>query len=121
MHKKYSKYIGLALTCVTATSWAHSATTKRIPQFENAKVAVWETIIYPSKQQSLSMHRHDRDRVVVALTDGTLKVKNNKGNIHYLRLKKDHSYFLTKDVPHELHSDQNASGHPIKVIVVELK
>ncbi|MBP6918759.1 MAG: hypothetical protein KBB94_07580 [Legionellaceae bacterium] len=122
MDKKYSGYIGIALACVTTLCWAHSsATTHRIHQFENSKVAVWETIVYPSKQQILSMHRHERDRVVVALTDGTLKIENDKGKIHYLHLKKDHSYYLSKDVLNELHSDQNVSGHTIKVIVVELK
>lgn len=121
MHKKYSRYIGIALTCFSSISWAHFATTKRIPQLDNSKVSVWKTIIYPSKQQILSMHRHERDRVVVALTDGTLKIKNDKGKIHYFRFKKDHSYYLSKDVRHERHSDQNVSGHPIKVIVVELK
>jgi hypothetical protein len=41
------------------------------------------------------MHRHDRDRVVVALTDGILKVKNDKRKVHYLHLiKKDQASTL---------------------------
>ncbi|NDH66982.1 MAG: hypothetical protein EBY22_03550 [Gammaproteobacteria bacterium] len=122
MYKGYGLYLGIALTCLSTLCLADSAAkTHRIHQFENSKVAVWETIIYPSKHQILSMHRHERDRVVVALTDGTLKIENDKGKIHYLHLKKGHSYYFAKDVPNELHSDQNVSVHTIKVIVVELK
>lgn len=121
MQKKYGYYGGLILVSLSTLCLAYSGKTSRIEQLENSKVSVWKTIIYPSKQQTLSLHRHERDRVVVALTDGTLKIKNDKGKIHYFRLKKDHSYYLKKDVPNELHSDQNISGHTIQVIVIELK
>lgn len=95
-------------------------TTTRIAQFSNEKVAVWETIIYPGSKQILKMHRHDRDRVVVAFNNGTLKITNNKGKIHYFKLEKDKAYFLTKDVRNETHIDENISGHPIKVMIIEL-
>lgn len=97
------------------------ASTKRISQFANEKVAVWETIIYPSKKETLKMHRHEYDRVLVALTDGLLKITNDQGKVHYLKLTKNKSYYLTKDVPNELHNDQNLSTHPVKVLVIELK
>lgn len=94
--------------------------TKRIDQFANDRVKVWKTIIYPSSGQVLPMHRHDHDRVLVALTDGTLKITNNNGKVHYLKLKKDKAYYLTKDIADELHNDENISNHPIKVMVIEL-
>lgn len=112
---------GVLLTCCSIGTWAQPSSTQRIQQLDNSQVKVWKTIIYPAKHQSLSMHRHDSNRVVVALTDGKLKVKNDKGEVHYLHLKQGQAYFLTKDLPHELHSDQNVSGHPIEVVVVELK
>jgi mannose-6-phosphate isomerase-like protein (cupin superfamily) len=121
MLKRYPVYCALLFLCFNSSLFAQTAVTKRIEQLDNAKVKVWKTIIYPSKQQTLSMHRHEQDRVVVALTNGTLKIKNDKGKVHYLHLKKGQSYYLTKDTPHELHSDQNVSGHPIEVIVIELK
>lgn len=96
-------------------------TTTRIPQFSNDKVSVWETIIYPSSNQVLKMHRHERDRVLIALSDGLLKITNDKGNVHYLKLKKDKAYYLTKDVASELHTDENMSSYPVKVIVIELQ
>lgn len=67
------------------------------------------------------MHRHEYNRVVVAFDNGTLKITNDKGNVHYLRLEKEKAYYLTKDVLGELHVDKNISQHPIKVLVIELK
>lgn len=98
-----------------------SANTARIPQFQNDKVSVWKTVIYPSKNQILKMHRHERDRVLVAFDDGELKIENNKGKVHYLKLEKDKSYYLSKDTPNEVHSDENITRHPIQVLVIELK
>lgn len=100
---------------------AHTEDSKRIPQFENSQVKVWKTIIYPGKPQTIAMHRHEHDRIVVALTSGTLKVVTDKGDTHYLHLKKNKAYFLTKDEPDILHSDENISEHPVKVMVIELK
>lgn len=121
MNKKYGYWIGIVFASCTTTASAQSPVSHHVQQFENSRVNVWKTIIYPTIQQTISMHRHEYDRVVVALTSGTLKVKNDKGKVHYLHLKKDKAYYLSKDVPNELHSDQNVSNHPIKVIVIELK
>ena len=93
----------------------------RISEFSNNKVNVWKTIIYPNKNQILKMHRREYNRVVVALDTGTLKITNNKGKTHYLNLEKDHAYYLTRDTRDELHTDENISEHPIKVLVIELK
>ncbi|KTD44503.1 hypothetical protein [Legionella quateirensis] len=110
---------GLLMYPVTAL-YAEEQATKRIEQFTNNKVKVWQTIIYPTSTKVLPMHRHDHERVLVALTDGVLKITNNKGAVHYLNLKKNKAYYLTQDVPGELHNDENMSNHPIKVMVIEL-
>jgi len=94
--------------------------TERIGLFSNNRVSVWKTIIYPSSKQALKMHRHDFDRVVVALTDGLLKVTTSKGKTHYMQFKKDKAYYLSKDIPGEIHTDENIGKRPIKVIVIEL-
>ncbi|HAT8152112.1 TPA: hypothetical protein JA359_11355 [Legionella pneumophila] len=104
----------------TSALQAAGLSTQRIEQLSNARVTVWKTIIYPSSKQVLPMHRHDNDRVLVALTDGTLKITNNKGKVHYLKLKKGKAYYLTKDVPDELHNDENVTNHPIQVMVIQL-
>ncbi len=121
MNKKYGYWISILFVSCSAAFSAQSTASHRVQQFENSRVNVWKTIIYPTMQQTIAMHRHNHDRVVVALTSGTLKVKNDKGKVHYLHLKKDKAYYLAKDVPNELHSDQNVSNNPIKVMVIELK
>ena len=121
MMKKIHYMIAILAALFISVAQASSNTTHRIPQFSNEKVSVWETTIYPHKEQILKMHRHDHDRILVALTAGILKVTNDKGQSHLLKLEKDHAYYLKPDVIGEEHSDENISGHPIKVMVIELR
>ncbi len=107
------------VTTLTITQ-ANTATTKRIEQFANKQVKVWRTVIYPTSSQSLTLHRHDHNRVLVALTNGLLKITNDKGQVHYLHLIKDKAYYLKKDIPNELHKDENLTQYPIKIMVIEL-
>ena len=105
---------------MSSSLYALTPTTKRDVQFSNKEVNVWRTIIYPTFHQTLPMHRHEHNRVLVALTDGLLKITNDKGKVHYLRLKKDKAYYLSKDVPNEVHMDENVTNHAVKVMVIEL-
>lgn len=109
-----------SLLIASSLAFALTPGSKRIPYFDNKKVSVWETIIYPSKNQQLQMHRHEHDRVLVAFTNGQLKITNDKNQVHYLNLVKNKAYYLTKDVPNEQHTDENVTSHPIKVLVIEL-
>lgn len=111
----------ILLLASIASGFVHAATTKRTSQISNSRVSVWKTDIYPTAKAQLTMHRHEHDRVVVALTDGLLKVTNNKKQVHYLKLKKGMSYYLKKDPEGELHVDENMTKHPVFVIVIELK
>lgn len=117
------KILSFFITCLMIQNIfaADIAVTKRIPQFSNDKVNVWETVIYPNTHQKIPLHRHDFNRVLVALDNGTLKIINDQGKVHYLKLLKDKAYYLAKDVPNETHSDENISAHPIRVMVIELK
>lgn len=119
MNNKFT--ILLSCMLITNAVFANTYSTKRTPQFETDKVRVWETIIYPSAKQVLKMHRHEYDRVLVAFDSGTLKVRNDKGSIHFINLQKNKSYYLTKDIPGEMHTDENIGRNPIKVLVMELK
>lgn len=85
----------------------------------NKEVTIWKTVIYPDEKHILKMHRHDHNRVVVALTKGILKIRTNRGSTRYFKLEKEQAYYLPKDIPGELHTDENISGHPIKVLVME--
>jgi phosphoribosyl-AMP cyclohydrolase len=121
MMKKVSKAIvALLLAGMSFTVWAEQSATERVPYFSNDQVKVWKTTIYPSTQQVLKLHRHDSNRVVVALTDGLLKITNDQGVSHLFTMEKEMAYYLSKDKPGEMHTDENISGHVIKVVVVEI-
>jgi hypothetical protein len=111
----------LTTSLFIATNTVAAPLTERIPQISNDNVNVWEAIIYPGKNQALKMHRHDYNRVIYAFTNGLLKITNDKGQIHFLKLQLGKSYYLPKDLPRELHTDENVTTHPIKVLVIELK
>lgn len=120
MIKRLTVFAGIIIGLANGVVLAETPKTIRLPQFQNSKVTVWETIIYPAKNQQLKMHRHDNDRVLVALTDGFLKVTDDKGQSHTLRLEKDKAYYLPRDEAKILHTDENMTTHPIKVMVIEL-
>jgi beta-alanine degradation protein BauB len=117
--KKYIVYAILILLPGINITYAQSTT--RIAYISNDKVNIWKTIIYPTSNQILTMHRHDYDRVLVALSNGVLKITNDKGEVHELKLKKHEAYYLPKDPSDELHQDENISNHPITVMVIELR
>lgn len=118
---KTTSVILFACALLSGINSTYAQTTTRISQFSNTETNVWKTIIYPTSDQVLSMHRHDYDRVIVALSDGLLKITNDKGETHYMKLVKNNAYYLSKDPVHELHKDENVSKHPITVMVIELK
>jgi hypothetical protein len=97
-----------------------AAGTRREPQFENAEVRVWKSIIMPN--QPLSLHRHDHGRTIVALKGGTLDVVDAKGaTTTKMTWESGKAYWLDADPPNVQHGDQNKGKEPIEVIVVELK
>lgn len=110
------------LSLLMTISFAYGAqSTKRVHQIDNAEVSVWKATIYPGSKQMLKMHRHDQDRVLIALTDGRLKIVSDKGETHYMDLQKDHSYFLTSDPMGEKHTDENVGKKAISMVLVQLK
>lgn len=108
------------LSCfMVAISFVYAApATQRTIQISNDRVNVWTTTIYPD--QPLKMHRHEHQRVLVALDNGDLEIENDKHQIHYLKLQQGQAYFLDKDIPGELHTDKILGKQPIKVVVIEL-
>ena len=106
-----------------AVGWAQqkqqSATTQRTPQFENANVKVWKTLILPN--QPLTMHRHENGRVIVALQGGTLTIKPEKGDSKKVVWETGKAYWLDADPAGQLHADVNETTKPIEVMVVELQ
>ncbi len=95
-------------------------TTGREAQFENDQVQVWKTVIAP--HQPLSFHRHEHNRVLIALTDGQLRVVDPSGKeLTTYHWEHGKAYWLPADPPGQTHADVNDSDRPVEVIVVELK
>jgi quercetin dioxygenase-like cupin family protein len=120
--KRAQPFVVLAFTLAFGQSGSAappSATTGRVPLVENESVRVWRSTIAPA--QPLSMHRHESGRVIVALTDGTLKIVSESGQSRTVTWKAGNAYWLPADAPGERHGDVNEGKQPIEVVVVELK
>ena len=93
---------------------------RREPQFENAQVSVWKSIVMP--KQPLTLHRHEHGRVLVALTNGQLNVVGKDGKVlDTYHLEAGRAMWLGVDPPGQLHADVNPGTKPVEVIVVQLK
>ncbi len=96
------------------------AASRREPQFENEHLKVWKSIIMPGSP--LTLHRHEHGRALIALTDGVLKVVDERNTtVGTYDWKRGRAYWLAADPAGKLHADVNETGAPIEVIVVELK
>ena len=106
------------VTGVAVGARQQGAATRREPQFENADVQVWKSIIMP--KQPLALHRHDFGRTIVALKGGTLDIVNAQGEtVKKLTWETGKAYWLDKDPAGEQHGDLNRGTEPIEVIVVQ--
>jgi quercetin dioxygenase-like cupin family protein len=90
-----------------------------IPQFENAAVTVWKTVLAP--HEKIGMHRHEHGRVVVAIKGGTLTIPQEDGGTRRLVLETGKAYWLDADPPGKLHGDDNESDRQIELMVIEMK
>jgi beta-alanine degradation protein BauB len=96
-----------------------AAQTQRIPQFENADVKVWKSVVMPNAP--LTMHRHDHPRVIIALSGGTMKIVDQNGATEAHVWETGKAYWLPANPPNTMHADVNAGDKPIEVMVVELE
>jgi len=93
--------------------------TRRIPQFENAHVKVWKSVIVPN--QPLPAHRHEHGRVIVALEGGTIEIAEASGASETRVWETGKAYWLAANPPGTRHSDVNVGDRPIEVMVIEMK
>lgn len=107
----------LGAGCLLAAQQA--LTSQRIPQFENGDVKVWKSIVLP--HQPLAMHRHDHPRVLVGLTNGTLRFVDSGGAKEELMIEAGKAYWLTAMPPGAMHADVNVGGKPLEVMMIELE
>src|SRR5215469_14757876 len=89
---------------------------QRIPQLENADVAVWRTTVMPNAP--LQMHTHDHPRVIVALQGGTMKIVYADGTSETQRWDTGKAYWLSSEEGKRRHADANQGDKPIEVMVV---
>ena len=108
---------GGLLIALNASSSASRPETQRTPQFENAHVKVWKSLILPN--QPLPPHRHDHGRVIVALQGGTMKIAEVSGASETRVWETGKAYWLPANPPGTMHSDVNVGDKPIEVMVVE--
>jgi hypothetical protein len=93
--------------------------TQRIPQFENADVAVWKSIVMP--HAPLVMHTHQHPRVIIALAGGDMKIVTESGSSETQHWETGKAYWLSSEEGKTRHADVNDGSKPIEVMVVELK
>lgn len=93
--------------------------TGREPQFENADVKVWKSVILPN--DPLPLHRHEHPRVIVALQGGTMKILEEKGQSDLHQWQTGKAYWLPANPAGTRHQDINVGNRPIEVMVVELQ
>jgi quercetin dioxygenase-like cupin family protein len=93
--------------------------TGREPQFENAEVKVWKSLVLPNAP--LPMHRHEHPRVIIALTGGIMKILDDSGQSETHDWQTGKAYWLPANAPGTQHQDVNVGDKPIEVMVVELQ
>jgi quercetin dioxygenase-like cupin family protein len=113
----------LALTAISfgaGLAVAQTTTqTGREPQFENAEVKVWKSVVLP--HSPLPLHRHEHPRVIIALTGGTMQIVEENGSTETHDWKTGKAYWLPANAPGTRHQDVNVGDKPIEVMVVELQ
>jgi quercetin dioxygenase-like cupin family protein len=110
---------GLSMALAASSSSPTAPETKRTPQFENAHVRVWKSLILPD--QPLPPHRHEHGRVIVALQGGTMKIEQVSGHSDTQVWETGRAYWLPANPPGTMHSDVNVGDKPIEVMVVEVQ
>jgi len=111
--------IAILLVASAVSSSDQPSSTQRIPQFENAHVKVWKSIIVPNAP--LALHRHDHGRVIIALQGGTIKIEDQSGTSETHVWETGKAYWLPANPPRTMHTDVNVGDHPIEVMVVEVE
>jgi len=119
---------GKTIGLLTATGCAFAAgftlaqgthATGREPQFDNADVKVWKSVVQPN--DPLPLHRHDHPRVIIALHGGTMKILEESGQSELHQWQTGKAYWLPANAPGTRHQDVNVGAEPIEVMVVELQ
>jgi hypothetical protein len=113
--------VGVA-TLATAAGFVRAqprAEMQRIPQFDNARAVAWRSVIPPGTESSL--HRHDGQRVVVAIVGGDLKTVSASGETTVNHYVTGNAYFQDPMPAGMMHKDVNDTNTTMELVVIELK
>jgi hypothetical protein len=116
---RFAVILALILAPAGILTPQQSNQSRKIPQFENADVNVWESVVMPNAP--LVMHTHEHPRVIVALSGGTMKIVYENGPAEVNKWETGKAYYLSKEEGLKRHADVNTGSKPIDVMVVELK
>ena len=92
---------------------------QRIPQFDNTRAVAWRSVI-PAGTES-TLHRHDRQRVIVAIVGGDLKTVTASGETTVSHYVTGNAYLQEPMPAGVMHKDVNDTGRTIDLVVIELK
>jgi len=121
MFRNAGVWLGL-MAMAFGAGWAVAQTTiqtGREPQFQNAEVKVWKSVVLP--HSPLPLHRHEHPRVIIALTGGTMQIVEDTGATETYDWQTGKAYWLPANAPGTRHQDVNVGDKPIEVMVVELE
>jgi len=119
MNRSAATFVCVLIAGAAVLAQTASTTSQRIPQFENAHVTVWKSIILP--KQPLTMHRHEFGRTIVALRGGVLTIVQKTGEKKLMNWETGKASWLDADPPGTQHADVNEGPEPIEVMVVQMK
>jgi hypothetical protein len=109
-----------AVAAAAGFVWAQPrAEMQRVPQFDNARAVAWRSVI-PAGTES-TLHRHDRQRVIVAIAGGDLKTITASGETTVNHYQTGNAYFQEPMPAGVTHKDVNDTSKTIELIVVEFK
>jgi len=92
---------------------------QRFPQFDNARATSWKSVIPPHTESTL--HRHDRQRVVIGIVGGDLKTVTPSGDATVTHYESGKAYWQEPMPAGVMHKDVNDTDSTIELVVVEMK
>ena len=92
---------------------------QRIPQFDNARAVAWRSVIPPGTESTL--HRHDRQRVIVATVGGDMKTVTASGETTLNHYESGNAYLQEPMPAGMMHKDVNDTSRTIELVVIEFK
>lgn len=109
----------LPFLSLNANEFDEEAVTHHVSQFQNERVKVWKSVIFPN--EPVDFHRHEFGAVIVGLNSGTLNRVYENGETEVFTIDQGCSYWLSPEKEFLMHSDVNVGKRPLEVMIVEMR